>query len=159
MAVTMIEFREIGLENLDEVIELRVRKEQDGLVADNLYSIAQAGLSAMAWCRGVYLDGKAVGFFYVREKDEGRRVYLCRFMVDQRWQGQGLGRRIMRQLLDDLFSSPLVEMVDLAVSREEGGAEEFYKKCGFEPTGEAYRGGFKMILSRERYRERCTGAC
>jgi hypothetical protein len=39
-----IEFREITLENLYEVVGLQVTPDQTELVADNLYSIAQAGL-------------------------------------------------------------------------------------------------------------------
>lgn len=54
----------------------------------------------------------------------------------------------MKQLLASLFSSPVVVMVDLAVSSAEGGAMDFYAKCRFAPTGEAYRGGLRMVLPR-----------
>jgi len=147
-----IEFREITLENLDKVVGLEVGPDQTELVADNLYSIAQAGLDPSGWCRAAYLDGKPVGFFFVRELDGGGRIYLCRFMVDRYEQGCGLGRRIMMQLLDMLFSSAVVEIVELAVSRGRGGAEGFYEKCGFVATGEPYRGGWRMVLPRSRHR-------
>jgi len=146
-----IEFREISLINLDEIIDLQVRPDQVNLVADNLYSIAQASLDSSGWCRAAYLDDKPVGFFFVKELEGGTLAYICRFMIDQRWQGQGIGRRIMNQLLDLLFSSPSVGAVDLAVSRDSGGAEEFYRKCGFSPTGEPYRGGWRMVLHRPDY--------
>lgn len=149
--MSTIEFREISLTNLDEVIDLQVRPDQANLVADNLYSIAQAGLDESGWCRAAYLDGRPLGFFFVKELEGGTLAYVCRFMVDQRWQGQGIGRRIMRQLLDMLFSSPSVKIVDLAVSKEDGGAEDFYRKCGFVPTGEPYRGGWRMVMSRIDY--------
>ncbi len=149
--MNVIDFREITLENLDKVIRLEVRPDQTELVADNLYSIAQAGLDPSGWCRAAYLDDEPVGFFFVKEPEGGAHIYFCRFMIDRRRQGRGLGRRIMMQLLDLLFSSPAVEIVDLAVSRSEGGAEEFYRKCGFMPTGEPYRGGWRMVLPRARY--------
>ncbi len=151
--MNLIEFRPISLDNLDAVIALEVRADQTHLVADNLYSIAQAGLDPSGWCRAAYLDGAPVGFFFVKELESGVRMYLCRFMVDRHQQGRGLGRRIMRQLLDLLFSSPAVEVVDLAVSRESGGAESFYQRCGFTATEEAYRGGWRMVLPRARYEE------
>ena len=147
-----IEFREITLANLDEVISLEVEPEQTELVADNLYSIAQAGLDPSGRCLAAYVDDKPVGFFFLKEQENGVRVYLCRFMIDRRHQGRGLGRRIMMQLLEMIFSSPVVENVDLAVSRAKGGADGFYEKCGFVPTGEAYRGGWRMVLPRKRYR-------
>jgi diamine N-acetyltransferase len=149
--MSTIEFREITLENLDKVIGLEVSPDQTELVADNLYSIAQAGLDPRGWCRAAYLDDEPVGFFFVKEQDGGRQIYLCRFMVDRSRQGSGLGRKIMTRLLDMLFSSPAVEIVDLAVSRRPGGAEGFYEKCGFVATGEPYRGGWRMVLSRSRY--------
>jgi diamine N-acetyltransferase len=148
-----IELREISLQNLDEVIDLQVEPGQADLVADNLYSIAQAALDPTGWCWAAYLDNEPVGFVFVKQEDQGRQIYICRFMIDRRWQRRGLGRRLMTQLLDLLFSPPLVQLVDLAVSRAPGGAEDFYKKCGFVPTGEDFRGGFRMVLSRSRYQE------
>jgi diamine N-acetyltransferase len=153
-----LELREITLENLDEVIDLEVGPDQKELVADNLYSIAQAALDPAGWCWAAYLGDEPVGFVFIKQEDQGRQIYICRFMVDRRWQRRGLGRRIMTQLLDLLFSSPPVRLVDLAVSRKPGGAEDFYKKCGFVPTAEDFRGGFRMVLSRSRYQEIYTAS-
>ncbi len=151
--MNIIELREVSLENLDEVINLEVAVDQKDLVADNLYSIAQAALNPAGWRRAAYLDDQPVGFTFVKQEDQGRRIYICRFMVDWRWQRRGIGRRIMMQLLDLLFSSPLVQLVDLAVSTQPGGAGDFYKKCGFIATGEDFRGGSRMLLFRSRYQE------
>lgn len=148
-----IEFRQIALDNLDAVIALEVAPDQRHLVADNLYSIAQSALDPSGWCRAAYLDGTPVGFFFVKELETGAHIYLWRFMVDHQYQRRGLGRRIMMQLLAMLFSSPSVELVDLAVSREQGGAQSFYARCGFTPTEESYRGGWRMVLTRSRYDE------
>ena len=156
--MNIIEFHDISLDNLDEVIDLEVGVDQTDLVADNLYSIAQAALDPAGWSWAAYLDDQPVGFIFIKQEDQGRQVYLCRFMIDRRWQRRGLGRRIMIQLLDLLFSSPVVELVDLAVSRQPGGAEDFYKKCGFLPTEQEFRGGFRMVLSRARYQTLYTAA-
>lgn len=146
-----LEFREISLRNLDEIIELRVRPDQVDLVADNLYSIAQAALDPDGECRGVYVAGRPVGFFYTRSLNDGRLRYVCRFMIDQREQGRGLGRRTMQRLIEEAFASATTEMVDLAVSPGPGSAAAFYEQCGFVPTGEAYRGGVRMVVTRERF--------
>lgn len=152
-----IELREIHLGNLDEVAELRVAPEQLELVADNAYSIAQALLDPEGDCRAAYEENHAVGFYYTRLLDEGRRLYLCRFMVDHRQQGRGLGRKILRELLNIAFTSEQLECVDLAVSREPGNAEGFYLKCGFQATDEAYKGGWRMVLTRSRHLEHNAG--
>jgi diamine N-acetyltransferase len=148
-----IEFRKISLDNLDAVIALEVASDQRHLIADNLYSIAQSALDPSGWCRAAYLDSTPVGFLFAKELGIGAHIYLCRFMVDHQYQRRGLGRRIMTQLLAMLFSSPSVELVDLAVSRAHGGAQTFCARCGFTPTEESYRGGWRMVLTRSRYDE------
>lgn len=142
-----LEFRAIQLSNLDEVVDLEVTPEQEDLVADNAYSIAQALLDPVGQCSAAYFQGRAVGFVYTRLFNEGRHLYICRFMVDQREQRRGLGRRIMARLLANALASGRVEVVDLAVSREAGSAEGFYTKCGFVATDEPYRGGWRMVLA------------
>ena len=79
-------FREVTLDNLNEIEELRVRTDQTELVAENIYSIAQAGLDPSGWCKAVYMNETPVGFFYVRDLDHGKKAYLCRFT---RWLADG----------------------------------------------------------------------
>lgn len=146
-----VELREISLENLDEVIDLQVAMEQAHLVADNLYSIAQSGLDPFGICRAAYADDEPIGFFYTRILNQGQLMYIRRFMVDWRQQRRGYGRGMMMKLLASAFSSPRLEAADLAVSRDTGGAEDFYRKCGFVSLDERYRGGWRMVLTRERY--------
>ena len=146
-----MEFRPVTLKNLDDVIALKVLPEQEDQVADNLYTIAQVGLATDSYCRAVYLDGTPVGFFAVRKKHGPRGRYIWRYMVDAKHQRKGIGLQIMRTLLADLFSDPAVEQVDLTVIRKEGGAEPFYLKCGFVPTGENIKGEWRMVLTRAQY--------
>ena len=149
-----IEFREINIGNLDEIEALRVKPTQIDLVAENIYSIAQSGLDFQGWCRAVYLGETPVAFFYIRDLEEGKLAYICRFMVDQAWQSKGIGKQIMSELVTLLFSAPLVETIDLAVSSDSSGAMEFYRKCGFISTEEPYRGGVRMVLERSVFQAR-----
>jgi diamine N-acetyltransferase len=147
------ELRATDFHNLDAVDALEVRPEQRHLVAENAYSIAQANLDPHGDCRAAYHDDVPVGFVYTRTLNEGRLLYICRFMVDHRQQGRGFGRRLMLAVLESAFACPAIELVDLAVSREPESAEKFYEKFGFISTGEEYRGGWRMELTRVRYVE------
>jgi len=111
-----IDFREITIANLDQIEALRVKPEQLDLVAENIYSIAQSGLDPQGWCRAVYLGETPVAFFYIRNLNEGKLSYICRFMVDQNWQGRGIGRNIMSELIPQLFSYPSVETIEWWIS-------------------------------------------
>lgn len=144
-----MEFREITLENLKELIALEVTEDQRGLVADNLYTIAQVSLVPDSYCRGVYLDGKPVAFFAVQW--EPGHYYIWRFMVGAEHQSRGIGSRMMAKLLKEIFSDPSVEKVDLGVQRKPGGAEPFYLKCGFRATEVESHGDWLMEMTREEF--------
>ncbi len=146
-----VELRAISSGNLDEIAHLRVAPGQVELVADNAYSIAQALLDPQGQCRAAYVDNRPVGFLYTRLLNEGALLYLCLLMVDQHQQGRGFGRAIRNKLMDQAFSSQKLQAMDLAVSQQPGNAEGFYRKCGFVPTGEPYKGGWRMVLTRADY--------
>ncbi|MEM1294082.1 MAG: GNAT family N-acetyltransferase [Verrucomicrobiota bacterium] len=145
----MIEFREVTLKNLSELVALEVSEAQKGLVADNLYTVAQVSLVPESYCRGVYLDQMPVAFFAVETEKDHR--YIWRFMVAKEHQGKGIGSQMMAKLLAELFSDPSVEFVDLSVQRKPGGAEPFYRKCGFTATEKESDGEWQMLMTRSDY--------
>lgn len=145
----MMEFREVTLENLSELIALEVSKEQRGLVADNLYTIAQVSLVPDSYCRGVYANQEPVAFFAVQW--EPGHFYIWRFMVGAKHQGKGFGSQMMAKLLNEIFSDPAVELVDLGVQRRSGSAEPFYLKCGFIATEQESHGDWGMEMTRNDY--------
>ena len=144
-----MEFRKVTLDNLKELIALEVAEAQRGLVADNLYTVAQVSLVPDSFCRGVYVDDEPVGFFAV-QWEEGH-YYIWRFMVAAAQQGKGIGNRMMAKLLAELFADSSIELVDLSVQRREGGAEPFYLKCGFTATEEEQHGEWRMMMARSTY--------
>ena len=150
-----MDFREVTIDNLKELITLEVSEAQRGLVADNLYTVAQVGLVPDSYCRGVYVDGEPVGFFAV-QWEEGH-FYIWRFMVAAEHQGRGVGSKMMAKLLAEIFSDPSVEFVDLGVQRKPGGAEPFYLKCGFTATEEETHGDWRMLMTRSDYLAKGNG--
>lgn len=147
-----MEFREVTLENLKEIIALKVHPDQENLVADNLYSVAQVGLKDDGWCRAAYVDDLPVGFFAAVDEPCGTTKYVWRFMIDHAHQGKGYGKEMMMKLLEEFFSDPAIELVDLSVIRDPGSAEGFYKNCGFQATEECVGGNeWRMILPRKAY--------
>lgn len=55
-------------------------------------------------------------------------------MVDHAHQGKGYGKQMMMKLLEEFFSDPAIELVELSMIRDPGRAEGFCKHCGFEAT-------------------------
>jgi diamine N-acetyltransferase len=140
------------------VCMLDVALDQDGLVAPNAVSIAQAHFSPEAWFRAIYADDVPVGFAMLedwsqvldREPElyEGERyVALWRFMVDHRYQGLGFGAQAIQLLIAQAHSRPTVKNMLLSFVPKENNPEAFYQRFGFVRTGEEDEGELIMRLT------------
>ncbi len=136
-AVTL---REITPETAEAILALSVADSQKHLVASNERSIAQAHFEESAWFRAVYADEEPVGFVMLHDetlraepREEGYLV-LWRMMIDQRFQGMGFGREVMRLVIDHARTRPGVARLQTSWRQEEGNAGDFYRKLGFTPT-------------------------
>ncbi len=134
----MINFKEITKENLIPIIKLKVFEHQEDQVASNAISIAQGNYDDEAWFRGIYDDDIPVGFIMLVLDAENDEYMVWRFMIDQNHQRKGYGKAaidLMKKIVKERF--PEVKEIFLSyVPKENGGADGFYKKIGFEDTGE-----------------------
>jgi diamine N-acetyltransferase len=138
--------REITKETVRLVTALDVGPDQQGLVAPNSVSIAEAYFEPKAWFRAIYLGEEPAGFAMVWRDPDERVFYIWRFMVDARFQGKGVGRRALELLLDEARADG-VDEVTLSVVPGPHSALAFYEQCGFETTGEMHGGEAEMKLT------------
>lgn len=81
----MIEFRDVTMENFEEVINLKLKDDQVGFLENNLYSLAEAKANSDLIPKGVYEDDKLVGFIlYYFHEGEPDYVYIKRLMIDEK---------------------------------------------------------------------------
>jgi len=86
----MIEFRDVTMENFEEVINLKLKDDQVGFLENNLYSLAKAKVNSDLIPKGVYEDYKLVGFIlYYFHEGEPDYVYLKRLMIDEKYESLG----------------------------------------------------------------------
>jgi diamine N-acetyltransferase len=142
--MTVIDLRPVTRENLGVCIELDVLPTQRGYVAPNVRSLAEAYVLPEAEPRLVYADDEAVGFVLFHPNDGGPGYYNVRFMIDHRFQGQGLGRRALAAAVDWLVLEKKVDRVRLSVVPENASALELYRSAGFVETGEVDHGELVM---------------
>lgn len=149
---------EITKENLRDYLRLKVAPAQEGLVAPNAVSIAQAHFHPEAWFRGIAAGGTAVGFAMLEDwrqcpesapEDWWREPYvgLWRFMIDQRWQSMGFGAQALRLLIDHARAVPGTRAMLLSFVEGEASPEAFYRRFGFARTGEVSEGEHVMRLA------------
>jgi ribosomal protein S18 acetylase RimI-like enzyme len=87
------------------VCDLDVSDAQQGFVASNTWSLVQAAFHPGYQTRAIQADGELVGFFmWVPETPQ--RMSIWRFMVDQHWQGRGIGRRALELALAQIRATP-----------------------------------------------------
>jgi len=153
----MIELRKISIldEAMKECIELDFMPEQTGFVAENALSLAEAyelnkaggGDAAMPYA--AYEDGKMVGFAmygYFPDGDDYEEnepiYYFWRLLVDRSRQGRGIGREIVRQVMDEIKRKPCGEARYCYVSYNPAntGSKTTFASYGFEEDGRVIDG-------------------
>jgi diamine N-acetyltransferase len=153
----IVTLREITKDSVRTFCRMEVGPGQDGLVAPNAVSIAQAYFHQEAWFRGIYADDTPVGFVMLEdwsqagnaetESYEGAaHVALWRFMIDARYQKSGFGAQAMRLLIDHASTRPGVQNLLLSFVPKENNPEGFYQRFGFVRTGEEDEGELIMKL-------------
>jgi diamine N-acetyltransferase len=131
MAVT---FRALTKDNFRECVGLRVRDDQP-FVASNVYSIAQSKVEPEFVPLAVYSDETMVGFILFKIDREARELYLCRFMMDQRFQGKGYGLATLAMLKEMALSEQGVDAMTLSTAPENARGIRIYTRFGFVDTG------------------------
>lgn len=126
-----INLREVTKENLVEILKVKTKDSQKGLVAMNAVSIAQAHYHEEAWFRGIYAGDTAVGFVMLSDKPEEPEYFLWRFMIGEEFQGKGYGAQALELLKDYVRTRPNATELMCSIIEREDGPREFYEKQGF----------------------------
>lgn len=148
-----MELRKIDLNNVWKIVHLSVNEQQKAqdFVASNAESLIEAyaaresGYTALPF--GLYEDGVPVGFVMlgygsIGDEEEPSVVSdsycVWRFMIDEKYQGRGYGRRGMETVLDYIRTFPCgrAGWCWLSYEPENTAAKTLYESFGFRETGE-----------------------
>jgi diamine N-acetyltransferase len=146
-----VSLRRVTSKTVRTICELTVSDNQRGLVTANAISIAEASFYKNAWFRAIYADDAPVGFIMLHEVPKYGKYYLWRFMIDSKYQRLGYGRKALEMVILRIKDNPKANAITLSLVRREGSAESFYRKFGFEFTGEIDSGQHIMKLSLKKY--------
>ncbi len=146
----MITLKEVTRNNFDDVIKLSVFDEQKDFVADNLYSLAQA--KAMPECVpfAVYNDNDLVGYVMYCLDFEDKEYWICRLMIDKKFQKKGYGRATMQCVLSLLMKDREHNKVYLSFEPENLIAKKLYEQLGFVADGRVIEGEIVYYLEYSR---------
>ena len=152
-----VTLREVTKDTARRICLLDVGPGQESLVAPNAFSIAQAYFQPEAWFRAIYADEVPVGFAMLEDwsqvpdvepqlYDGAPYVSLWRFMIDHRFQKLGFGAQAITLLIAHARTRPAAKNMLLSFVPKENNPEGFYRRFGFERTGEEDDGELIMKL-------------
>ncbi|WP_407658038.1 GNAT family N-acetyltransferase [Lederbergia citri] len=128
--------KSIDRTNWEIACELTVQENQCSFIASNLYSIAEAQFYPERCVKGIYSNDKMVGFtMYGIDEDDGN-FWIYRLMIDQAFQGQGLGSQAILLVIDEIKknNSKGIPVIMIGYHPENKAAQMVYKKAGFIET-------------------------
>jgi diamine N-acetyltransferase len=145
----------VTAENWRALIKLKVREDQHGFVASNLYSIAEAQFGFEDeghwdfYPFGAYVGDDPVGFaMHCLNFNHPRfQAFVTRLMVDENFQGKGYGREIMVQVLDLFRENNRIKNVGISYEPHNEAARKLYASLGFVEPGEIMDGETLAILN------------
>lgn len=135
-----VTLRPVTRDNVRAICELQLAPGQEDLVAPAAFTIAECHYEPSATLEAIYVDETPVGILSVILDAEDHDVpYLVRFMVDAAHQGQGVGRRALELLFDELRDRGVAEL-EVSWNPREGGAGDFWRGQRFAETGQVTYG-------------------
>jgi diamine N-acetyltransferase len=140
---------EVTEKNKQEILALRIGDAQRSFVESNEQSLKDAQEYKSFRPVGLYRDGELVGFaMYGYFQNEGKdgRVWLDRYLIDERFQGQGLGKIMLDALLVHLVEVYNCKEIYLSVYGKNLVAIHLYEKFGFRFNGEIESKGEKVMV-------------
>jgi diamine N-acetyltransferase len=132
---------------LRAVLALRVAPEQERFVAPNAVSLAEAYVSPEARPFIILLGERPVGFVMLEVWEERGEYGVWRMMIDHAHQGQGYGRLALDHVVAYVRTLPRATKLYVTCVPGEGSPEGFYRRYGFEPTGEVLDGEVVLVLA------------
>jgi diamine N-acetyltransferase len=139
-ASSRVSLREISSDNLHAVLGLSVTDQQREVYPrSNGWSIAEGHYPPdddLVWMRAIYAGDTPVGFMMTSEAGEQGKYFLWRLMIDADHQGRGYGFEALAQLIARISDTPNPEELITSHLKGPGNPGPFYRKVGFEYTGE-----------------------
>ena len=131
----MIELRKITEDNFEDVIDLKLASHQENYLSPNIYSLAEAYANIVSNKKhpyitlAVYRSDEAVGFamieyfeeleknnFFHKKFGDKASYYFFRFMIDEKYQGKGLGKQSALKIIEFLRSFPQGKADSIAIA-------------------------------------------
>ncbi|MCK1994756.1 GNAT family N-acetyltransferase [Peribacillus muralis] len=146
-----VHIKDVTNENSAEILKLQIHEKQRSFIETTEQCLEDAIACKYYRPVGLYMRDTLVGFamygFFPGEGENGR-VWLDRFFIDAKHQGQGLGTLLLEALIERLIREYACPEVYLSIVEENQAASHLYKKFGFAFNGEADFNNEKVMVKK-----------
>lgn len=139
MSLENVKLVEVNAENWYECCQLEVSKNQSEYIEPNAISIAQSKFEETLKPYAIYVDEKVAGFLMFNshpEELDGHWVY--RIMIDQEFQGKGIGKAATMLMISEMSKLPEVKKIVVGYHPENKAAHHLYASLGFVDQGDRF---------------------
>lgn len=139
-----VSLREITRATVWSICDLKTTPAQERFCGPNVDSLIETLFAKDVWFRAIYAGETPVGFVMVAYHSDARgpvdpatgEHFLWRLMLDRDRQRKGYGQRTVKQVIEHLRSLPGATYLVTSCGVGNGSPRDFYRKLGFEETGE-----------------------
>lgn len=129
-----VSLRAVTQDNFEDVCDLPLPPEQQDMLADNAYSLAEAAYNPGYQVRAIYLGETVVGFM-MWVPVTAQRASIWRFMVSVEHQGRGIGSRALQLAMAELRAQPGLRELEICYHPDNEGSRRLYARLGFVEQG------------------------
>lgn len=136
----MISVKEVDSQNVFDVCELTTNSNGIGTIMEeylccNAISIAESKYYPEMHPKALYNNKTLIGFaMYKHSVAESKTATINRFMIDYKFQHEGLGRKAFQSILKYLKSQDVSKVI-VMIDEDNKIAKKLYLSLGFEFTG------------------------
>ncbi|MCS1351036.1 GNAT family N-acetyltransferase [Mechercharimyces sp. CAU 1602] len=142
-----IRIEEVNKDNWYECCQLSVSTAQAEYMESNAISIAQSKFEESLKPYAIYYEEAVVGFLMfnsVLEELDGYWIY--RIMIDENYQGKGIGKQATQLMLDEIRNLRQANKVVVGYHPENTEAHRLYASLGFVDQGDRFGKEMAVVL-------------
>lgn len=139
MLTSNVKIEELNEENWYECCELKLSEKQTEYLESNAISIAQSKFESSLKPFAIYYKNKVVGFLmFNTEKEELDGYWVFRIMVDENFQGKGIGKAATKLMISEMRRLPDAQKIVVGYHPENLAAHHLYASLGFIDNGDRF---------------------
>ncbi|PTE35760.1 N-acetyltransferase [Staphylococcus gallinarum] len=129
-----ISLEKVTWDNIDQILQLSIKKEQYHYVASTSKSLALAHVfPGKSVELALKIDNKYVGYSTIVYDESEKSYLLWHFLIDRKYQNNRYGTQGVKAIIEYLLSNPFADTKTLllTVKEENNFAYNMYSSAGF----------------------------